>query len=125
MASKSRQRSGEKNFFNNVMSYATLDNIYSDRTLQSRILERLIAPDEMAPRQTLIDFICLLHAAAYEKFDKNELTQLTLKLNPYQDILEDDNVNSISTFSASPNGKPDFNLFAFMTKIQRIIYRLS
>lgn len=122
---KVKGKEAEKNFFNNVMSYATLDNLYTDRTLQSRILERLIAPDEMAPRQTLIDFICLLHAAAYEKFDKNELTQLTLKLNPYQDILEDNNVNRLNTFSAFPNGKPDFNLFAFMTKIQRIIYRLS
>jgi len=122
---KVKGKEAEKNFFNNVMCYATLDNIYTDRTLQSRILERLISPDDNAPRKTLIDFICLLHAAAYEKFDKNELTQLTLKLNPYQDILEDNNVNQLNTFSAFPNGKPDFNLFAFMTKIQRILYRLS
>ena len=113
---KVKGKEAEKNFFNNVMSYATLDNIYSDRTLQSRILERMIAPDT-AERKTLIDYICLLHAAAYEKADN----ELTLKLNPYQDILEDDNVNSISTFSASPKGKPDFNLFAFLTKIQRVI----
>jgi len=118
---KVKGKEAEKNFFNNVMSYATLDNLYTDRTLQSRILDRLIAPDT-APRQTLIDFICLLHAAAYEKVEGGDLT---LKLNPYQDILEDDNVNRINTFPAFSNGKPDFNLFAFMTKIQRVIYRLD
>jgi hypothetical protein len=119
---KVKGKDAEKNFFNNIMSYATLDNLYTDRTLQSRILDRLIAPNT-APRQTLIDFICLLHAAAYEKVEGSELA---LKLNPYQDILEDDNVNRLNTFPAFPNnGKPDFNLFAFMTKIQRVIYRLD
>jgi hypothetical protein len=62
-------------------------------------------------------FTSLLHTAAYEKFDK----ELTLKLNPYQDILEDDNVSSLNTFSAFLSEKPAFNLFAFMTKIQRIV----
>lgn len=98
------------------MSYATLDNLYKDRTLQSRILDRTIGSDT-PPRQTLIDFICLLHTAAYDKFGK----ELTLKLNPYQDILEDNNVSRLNTFSAFPREKPAFNLFAFMTKIQRII----
>ena len=117
---KVKGKEAEKNFFNNVMSYATLDNIYKDRTLQSHIQERMIATDN-TQRQTLIDFICLLHAAAYEKVEKNEMTELTLKLNPYQDILEDDNVNRLNTFSAFSSEKPVFNLFAFMTKIQRII----
>jgi len=44
-----------------------------------------------------------------------------LKLNPYQDILEDNNVNDLNTFAVTPNEKPLFNLFAFMTKIQRVI----
>ncbi len=113
---KVQGKGSEKNFFNNVMSYATLDNLYTDRTLQSRILDRMIASDKPS-RKTLIDFICLLHAAAYEKVDK----ELTLKLNPYQDILEDDNVNRLNTFSAFPKDKPEFNLFAFLTKIQRVI----
>lgn len=113
---KVKGKDAEKNFFNNVLCYATLDNIYTDRTLQSRILERMIAPDSL-PRQTLIDFICLLHTAAYEKVEN----ELKLKLNPYQDILEDNNVNRLNTFPAFPKGKPDLNLFAFMTKIQRII----
>jgi len=109
-------KEAEKNFFNNIMSYATLDNIYKNRTLQSGIMERMIAQN--APeRQTLIDFICLLHAGVYEKVDKT----VALKLNPYQDILEDNNVNSINTFDAFPATTPEFNLFAFMTKIQRII----
>ncbi len=109
-------KEAEKNFFNNIMSYATLDNIYKDRTLQSGIMERMIAPGT-ASRQTLIDFICLLHAGVYEKVDKT----VTLKLNPYQDILEDDNVNRLNTFSAFPTTTTEFNLFAFLTKIQRII----
>ncbi|MDM8560212.1 hypothetical protein, partial [Candidatus Parabeggiatoa sp. HSG14] len=113
---KVKGKEAEKNFFNNVMSYATLDNIYKDTTLQTRILGRII-DSNTTHRQTLIDFICLLHTAAYEKFDK----ELTLKLNPYQDILEDDNVNRLNTFAAFPNEKLAFNLFAFMTKIQRII----
>jgi hypothetical protein len=113
-------KGANKNFFNNIMYYATLDNVYKDRTMQSRIMERLIATD--APeRKTLIDFICLLHAAAYEKFDKEESTNLTLKLNPYQDILEDNNVNYLNTFAVFPSEKPLFNLFAFMTKIQRVL----
>jgi len=117
---KVKGKDADKNFFNNVMYYATLDNLYKDRTLQSRIMERIIATD--APeRQTLIDFICLLHAAAYEKFETKELANLTLKLNPYQDILEDNNVNDLNTFAVTPNEKPLFNLFAFMTKIQRVI----
>jgi hypothetical protein len=122
---ESKDENENKNFFNNLMSYTTLGNIYTDHTLQSRIMERLIASDDAAPRKTLIDFICLLHAAAYEKFEKKELFQLTLKLNPYQDILEQDNVNKLSTFPAFSNGKPEFNLFAFMTKIQRIISRFD
>ncbi|EDN69565.1 conserved hypothetical protein [Beggiatoa sp. PS] len=117
---KVKGKEAEKNFFNNVMSYATLDNIYKDRTLQSHTMERMINSNT-TERQTLIDFICLLHAAAYEKFDGKERTQLTLKLNPYQDILEDDNVNRLNTFSAFATSKPEFNLFAFMTKIQRIV----
>jgi hypothetical protein len=122
---KVKGKEAEKNFFNNVMSYATLDNIYKDTTLQTRILGQII-DSNTTHRQTLIDFICLLHAAAYEKVEKNELTQLTLKLNPYQDILEDDNVNRLNTFSAFPTSeKPAFNLFAFMTKIQRIISLLD
>ena len=113
-------KEADKNFFNNVMYYATLDNLYKDRTLQSRIMERLVATD--APeRKTLIDFLCLLHAAAYEKVDGKKATDLTLKLNPYQDILEDDNVNYLNTYAVVPNEKLQFNLFAFMTKIQRVI----
>ncbi len=106
----------QKNFFNNIMSYATLDNIYKERVLQSGIMERMIAPNS-PEHQTLIDFICLLHAAAYEQVSK----EFTLKLNPYQDILETENVNKLNTFSAFSSEKPKFNLFAFLTKIQRII----
>ncbi len=117
---KVESKDAEKNFFNNIMSYATLDNLYKEHTLHSRIMEQMIAPN--APeRKTLIDLICLLHAGAYEKKDKNDENQVALKLNPYQDILEDNNVNYLNTFSAFPSDKPAFNLFAFMTKIQRVI----
>ena len=115
-----RKGEPDKNFFNNIMSYATLGNIYTDRTLQSRIMERLIAPNTPS-RTTLIDFICLLHAAAYEK--KETGNQVALKLNPYQDILEQDNVNNLGTFPVTfPRGNQvKFNLFSFMTKIQGIL----
>lgn len=110
-------------FFNRVLSYSTLDKFYKDTTLDSRITERLVSPDSPA-RKTLIEFLCLVHAAAFEKTDRN--TPIQLKLNPYEDILGNENVNALNTFDISgPNGQIKFNLFAFLTKIQRIVRLLE
>ncbi len=110
-------------FFNRVLSYSTLDKFYKDTTLDSRITERLVSPDSLA-RKTLIEFLCLVHAAAFEKTDSK--TPIQLKLNPYEDILGDENVNALNTFGISgATGQIQFNLFAFLTKIQRIVRLLE
>lgn len=112
----------KQHIFNNIMTYATLDNIYTDTTLNIDILSQQILNDSPI-RKTLIYFICLLHMAAFEKVDGG---QEKFKLNPYKDIFSDENVNAINTFSIFGQGKrPRFNLFALLTKVQRVMRLLE
>jgi len=112
----------KQHIFNNVMSYATLDNVYSDVTLNIEMISQQILSDSPI-RKTLVYFICLLHAAAFEKVDGS---QEKFKLNPYKDIFGEENVNALNTFQIFGQGKkPSFNLFALMTKVQRVLHLLE
>lgn len=112
----------KEHIFNNVMSYATLDNVYSDVTLNIEVISQQILNDSPT-KKTLVYFICLLHAAAFEKVDSS---QGKFKLNPYKDIFGEENVNAINTFPIFGQSKrPQFNLFALMTKVQRVIRLLE
>lgn len=126
MTVRRKDDNAKSRFFNSVMSYSTLDNIYKDVVLNNEVIGQQILR-ESSVRATLIYFICLLHTAAFESaFETEEIrtTKEKFKLNPYKDIFEEENVNATNTFPLF-KWKLKFNLFAFMTKIQRIINLLE
>ncbi|MEG4442866.1 hypothetical protein QUB47_09800 [Microcoleus sp. AT9_B5] len=103
----------EKNFYNGVISYSTLLNIYQGILDDRDIREGLIY--DGAIKNTLLHYLTIFHFSRYEARHN-----ISLKLDPYERIIGDDSVGALSVFSHA-GGSTDFNSLAFLNKVREVL----
>jgi hypothetical protein len=104
---------GEKNFYNGVISYSTLLNIYEGILDDQNIREGLIYDGIM--KDTLLHYLTIFHFSRYEARQK-----ISLKLEPFDRIIGDDSVGGLSEFSHA-GGSAIFNSLAFLNEVREVL----
>ena len=104
---------GEDRFYNGVISYSTLLHIYTDILDDADIYRGLI--DDTPLKNELLQYITLFHFSRYEARQK-----INLKLDPYQNIIGDESLGSLSLFKHM-NGRAEFNYLAFLTQVRKVL----
>ena len=107
------QQQGEKNFYNGVISYSTLLNIYEGILDERDIYQGLIDDGEI--KNTLLHYLTLFHFYRFEARQK-----ISIKLDPYDRIIGDDSVGALSEFSHW-GGSATFNCLAFLNKVREVL----
>jgi len=104
--------------YNGVVSYATLVNMYDNITYDQYIRANLLDGNQPGSlKGEILDFLKLVHFSRYEK-EKS----ITFKLEPYQNIIGDDSVGSLSLFTHAI-GFVRFNSLAFLTEVKGVLNR--
>ncbi|MBR8833613.1 MAG: hypothetical protein DSM106950_06125 [Stigonema ocellatum SAG 48.90 = DSM 106950] len=107
-------RDKNSTFFNSVVCYSTLLNIY-DVTDTRDILAGLL--DKNSPlQQTILQYISLFHFSRYE-VNRN----IAFKLNPYSKLIGDEGIGTVCTYTYSTRNIK-FNNLAFLTSIRSALY---
>ena len=104
---------GQKNFYNGVISYSTLLNIYEGILDDQDIRQGLMYDGEI--KDTLLHYLTIFHFSRYEARQ-----QISLKLDPYSHIIGDDSVGNLSIFSHA-GGSAEFNSLAFLNKVREVL----
>jgi hypothetical protein len=107
------KQSGQKNFYNGVISYSTLLNIYQGILDDQDIREGLIY--DGAIKNTLLHYLTIFHFSRYEARHN-----ISLKLDPYERIIGDKSVGALSIFSHA-GGSVEFNSLAFLNKVREVL----
>lgn len=107
------KQSGQKNFYNGVISYSTLLNIYQGILDDQDIREGLIYDTPI--KNTLLHYLTIFHFYRYEA-SRN----ISLKLDPYERIIGDKSVGALSIFSHA-DGRAEFNSLAFLNKVREVL----
>ncbi|WP_373536463.1 hypothetical protein [Microcoleus sp.] len=107
------KQSGQKNFYNGVISYSTLLNIYQGILDDQDIREGLIY--DGAIKNTLLHYLTIFHFSRYEARQN-----ISLKLDPYERIIGDKSVGALSIFSHA-GGSVEFNSLAFLNKVREVL----
>ncbi|MEG4575527.1 hypothetical protein QUA56_23050 [Microcoleus sp. N3A4] len=104
---------GEKNFYNGVISYSTLLNIYEGILDDQDIRQGLMYDGEI--KDTLLHYLTIFHFSRYEARQ-----HISLKLDPYAHIIGDDSVGTLSVFRHGGESA-DFNSLAFLNKVREVL----
>jgi hypothetical protein len=105
--------------YNGVVSYATLINVYDDPIYDQDIRNDLL--DNSKPgslKKDILDFLMLLHFARYER----NVTNISFKLDPYDNIIGSDSVGTLSTTDHMEPGV-NFNMLSFLTEVRSVLNR--
>lgn len=103
-----------RTFFNSVVCYSTLLNIYNVADTKDIIAGLL---DKNSPlQQTILQYITLFHFSRYEV-----TRNIAFKLNPYSKLIGDEGIGTVSTFTYT-NRNVKFNNLAFLTSIRSALY---
>jgi len=107
---------GYDRFYNGVMSYATLLNVYQGVLEEQDIRDALIHDaDNNQLKTDLLNYLTLVHFSRYES-----PANPNIKLDPYDNIIGDQSVGASSVFFHS-DGKIHFNSLAFLTNVRSIL----
>lgn len=104
----------QRTFFNSVVCYSTLRNIYDvadTRDIMAGLLDK-----NSSLQQTILQYITLFHFSRYE-VNRN----LAFKLNPYSKLIGNEGIGTISTYTYT-NKNIKFNNLAFLTSIRSALY---
>ncbi|OJJ25081.1 hypothetical protein BI308_13595 [Roseofilum reptotaenium AO1-A] len=103
----------DERFYNGVISYATLLNTYKGILDNEVIYQGLLHEGDL--KHDILQYLTLFHFSRYEAMSK-----ISLKLDPYQNIIGDYSVGKLSLFKHM-NGKSDFNSLAFLTEVKKAL----
>ncbi|MFP4296725.1 MAG: hypothetical protein ACLFT0_02575 [Spirulinaceae cyanobacterium] len=104
---------GKDRYYNGVISYATLLNIYEGILDDQDLRTGLIYDNPL--KNELLEFLTLFHFSRYEAASK-----INLKLDPYQNIIGDDSVGALSIFPHMTS-RVNFNSLAFLTEVKKAL----
>jgi hypothetical protein len=105
--------SQEERQYNGVVSYSTLLNMYKNILDDQEIREGLIVSGPL--RESILQYLLLLHFARFEGS-----RDITLKLDPYQNIIGTEAVGTLGIFPHIA-GQAKFNALAFLTEVRRVL----
>lgn len=105
---------GEDRYYNGVISYTTLLNIYEGILNDTDIHLGLIDDNDL--KNDLLNYLTLVHFSRYEAAP-NKKRNISLKLDPYQNIIGSDSVGALSVFNHMTN-RVKFNSLAFLTEVK-------
>nr|WP_155751146.1 hypothetical protein [Scytonema sp. UIC 10036] len=100
-------------YYNGVISYSTFLKIYEGILDDEDIYKGLIFKGEL--KNEILQYLTLFHFSRYEK-----AKDINLKLDPYENLIGENSVGSLSLFSHM-RGKVDFNSLAFLTEVKKIL----
>jgi len=104
---------GAERNYNGVISYATFANIYEGILDNEDIYKGLIFNSNL--KNEILNLLTLFHFSRYEK-----AKQINLKLNPYENLIGDESVGTLSLFNHM-RGRSLFNLLAFLTEVKKVL----
>ena len=104
---------GPKSNYIGVISYATFAYIYLCILDDEDIYRGLIFNGDL--KNEILNLLTLFHFSRYEK-----AKDISLKLNPYENLIGDDSVGALSLFNHM-RGRSLFNLLAFLTEVKKIL----
>lgn len=102
---------GATNYYNGVISYATLLNIYRDVLDDKNVRNGLIYEGSL--KNDILQYLTLFHFSRYQKSTKD----IQLKLDPYENLIGDDSVGKLA-MSVHMQGRTEFNHLAFLTLVK-------
>lgn len=106
---------GDDRFYNGVISYSTLLNIYPKVLDDSEIRRGLI--EEGSLKQDILQYLTLFH---FYRLEKNT-GRIQLKLDPYDRIIGDESLRKQAVFNHM-RGDVKFNTLAFLAEVNSSLY---
>lgn len=103
----------EERNYRGVISYATLLNIYKGILDDEDIRTGLIYNTPL--KNDILQYLTLFHFSRYEKAG-----EISLKLDPYENLIGDDSVGNLSLFNHM-RGNGNFNSLAFLTEVRKVL----
>ncbi len=107
---------GDERFYNGVISYATMLNFYEGVLDDQDIRTGLLDPNNNYLKNDILQYLTFFHFSHYEKAGNN----ISLKLDPYEDILGDEGLGKTSIFPCLSQNI-NFNNLAFLTEVRRCL----
>ena len=108
---------GDDKYYNGVISYATLLNIYKG-ILDDEALRTGLIYDGLVKNE-LLQYLTLFHFSRYEAAP-TKTRNISLKLDPYQNIIGNESVGAKSIFKHITGGVK-FNSLAFLTEVRKAL----
>lgn len=105
---------GDDRFYNGVISYSTLLNIFPG-VLDDQDIRLGLINDDSTLKNDLLQYLTLFHFSRFEK-----TSDISLKLDPYQDILGEESFSNLSVFSHI-RSDINFNSLAFLTEVKKVL----
>ncbi|MDY6802280.1 MAG: hypothetical protein SXA11_00520 [Cyanobacteriota bacterium] len=101
-------------FYNGVISYSTLlGNFYSGVMEDKDIRQGLLYDSPL--KDDILQYLTFFHFYRFER-----KTKISFKLDPYENIIGDDAVGSLSVFPQMTE-KIDFNSLAFLIEVNKVV----
>ncbi|MBF2064262.1 MAG: hypothetical protein IGS39_07550 [Calothrix sp. C42_A2020_038] len=104
---------GADKYYNGVISYATLLNIYKGILDDEDIRMGLMYEGSL--KNDILQYLTLFHFSRYQK-----AKEIHLKLDPYDNLIGDNSVGKLATFPHM-QGKTEFNSLAFLTLVRKVL----
>ncbi|MBD1929833.1 hypothetical protein H6F74_26890 [Trichocoleus sp. FACHB-90] len=108
---------GDEKYYNGVISYATLLNIYEGVLDDKDIRLGLMYDNSL--KNELLQFLTLYHFSRYEA-DSTKSRNINFKLDPYEKLIGEDSVGALSIFKHMTGGVK-FNSLAFLTEVRKAL----
>ena len=105
---------GKDRFYNGVISYSTLLNIYPG-ILDDKDIRLGLINDNSSLKNDILQYLTLFHFSRFEK-DSN----ISLKLDPYENIIGEESFSKLSEFNHM-RGEVNFNSLAFLSEVNKIL----
>ncbi len=109
----------QESFYNGVVSYATLINVYEDPIYDQDIRNHLLDGSQPGSfKKDILTFLMLLHFSRYERDQQT----ISFKLDPYENIIGFDSVGTLGIIEHMIAGTR-FNMLAFLTEVRSVLNR--
>ncbi len=109
----------KRTYYNGVLSYATLVNVYDNPIHDQAIRNNLLDGKQTGSlKHDFLNFLTLLHFSRYEKSEKDG-KRIFFKLEPYQNIIGSEAVGPLSLLAHHTIRGVRFNSLAFLTAVRK------
>ncbi len=101
-------------FYNGVISYSTLLGNYYENVMEDKDIRQGLLYDSPL-KNDILQYLTFFH---FYRFEKDR--QISLKLDPYENIIGEDGVGNLSLFPQATGGI-NFNSLAFLVEVGKVL----